>query len=120
MSETINMSTGQSMSEGISFVADISSGPRPFELNEEIRIHLRALFNTLKARMMNLAETSAPETRQCNAVKGLMKDFLNEAYYGSLHMVDEILDQRGLLDRRLSSGPIQGLDAKGLGDLQVD
>lgn len=93
----------------------ISSG-----IDQHMQIVIRENYNLLKARMMNLAESATSDTRQCNALKGLMKDFLNQAYLGTLQRVKDVLESRGLSDDRCVSGPTPGLDAKGLADIQVD
>ena len=90
------------------------------DIRYSIQSTLNDKFNELKARLMNLAEASVPDTRQCNALKGLMKDVLNQAYFGSVREIRTTLENRGLDDDRHTDGPIPGLHAKGLSDLLVD
>ena len=94
--------------------------PCPVSLNYHVQVILREKLNQLKARMMNLAEASVTDTRQCNALKGLMKDALNQAYFGSLRDIQSALVARGLDDDCHSDGPIPGLNVNGLADILVD
>ena len=38
-------------------------------------------FNVLRARLLNLADSMGQDPGQRKAIKGLMKDFCNQAYY---------------------------------------
>jgi len=119
MSETITLSSGSGASAA-SFTFPIGAVPPQAGIDYDIEIIIRQQFNHLKARMMNLAECSCVDTRQCNALKGLMKDALNQAYYGALDKVNTELKSRGISDPSVERGPMPSLDAKGLSDIFVD
>lgn len=89
-------------------------------IDSHVEVLLHEDFNQLKARMMNLAECAVGDTRQCNALKGLMKDALNQAYFGSLRRVKRMLEDRGVTDGCHSDGPTRGLSANSLSDILVD
>jgi hypothetical protein len=56
-------------------------------------------FNRLRARLMNLAEASTRDKQQADAMKGLMKDFVNEAYFPALHEIEEFLRDKGVISK---------------------
>ena len=75
--------------------------------------------NRLKARLLNIAEAVAPETRQCNAMKGLIKDAINQAYYDSIRGVWAEIETRDI-ERGCEHAPIMSLNANSLADILVD
>jgi hypothetical protein len=78
-------------------------------------------YNRLKARLMNLAESTLPAGAQCSAAKGLMKDFLNQAYFETLHNIEPYLTEYGVLDGTDEVRPIySGLTARNLSDILVN
>jgi hypothetical protein len=79
-------------------------------------------FNRLRARLLNLAETSTRDKQQAEAMKGLIKDFINEAYYPSLGAIEDFCRDKGLIkpEDRSNEGPTsQGdfLTADSLADI---
>jgi hypothetical protein len=58
---------------------------------------LSSRFNQLKAKLFNLAETSATNETQLKAMKGLIKDFCNEQYKCSISDMSYQLRQMGFI-----------------------
>lgn len=52
---------------------------------------LREQYDRLKARLLNLVESGSRSDEQCKALKGLVKDFTNQAYYDSLRNMENYL-----------------------------
>ena len=52
-------------------------------------------FNQLKGKLYNLIESSIPDNKQQNAVKGLVKDFCNDVYYDTSQGIDSHLRHMG-------------------------
>ena len=79
-------------------------------------------YNRLKARLMNLAESTARDNRQAESTKGLMKDFLNQAYFETLHNIEPYLKEFGVIDQSEGhdGGPHSALMAKSLSDIIVN
>ncbi len=95
------------------------NSPVPSSLKYNLEIILNQHINRLKARLLNIAETVAPETRQCNAVKGLIKDVVNQAYYDSVREIHQELDCRDI-EKGMEHCPISPLRANSLADILVD
>lgn len=75
-------------------------------------------FNKLKARLFNLAESSTATKEQSEAMKGLIKDFTNEAYYGSLDKMNHFLNFFKVLDEK-EGGSVPPLEASSSKDILV-
>jgi hypothetical protein len=116
---TFNVSGGGSSEPVTIHTAGIVVPSTP-SIDYLVEVILHQHFNQLKARLMNLTEACLPETRQCNALKGLIKDALNQCYYNGLHEVNGNLRQRGVIPVGMDHSPVMGLDAKGLSDIMVD
>lgn len=54
-------------------------------------------FNQLRARLLNLAETSTRDRQQSDAMKGLIKDFCNEAFYPCRREIESFLRDKNVL-----------------------
>ena len=67
-------------------------------------------FNRLRARLLNLAETSTRDKTQAEAMKGLVKDFVNTAYYDSIRDVEDFLRDKKVISE--SEGQCGGPDAQ--------
>lgn len=94
--------------------------PSAIGLKYSAEIILNENMNRLKARMLNIAEAvCGSDTRQCNAVKGLMKDALNQAYFDSVRAIGRDIEARGLHDG-CEHAPISTLRANSLDDILVD
>ena len=93
--------------------------PAPPSLKYGIEVILNQHINRLKARLLNIAETVAPETRQCNAVKGLIKDAVNQAYFESVRDIHAELNCRDI-ERGMEYSHISPLRANSLADILVD
>ena len=79
---------------------------------------LNQYFNRLRARLLNLAESSTRDKQQSEAMKGLMKDFINEAYYDSLHFMEAYARDMGIIDSSEGKcGPENRLTAQGMQDI---
>lgn len=88
-----------------------NSGAYKWILHEE--------FNVLKARLLNLAESTSNSKEQTEAMKGLIKDFTNQCYYNSLHKMTSFLEFFNVIDgREGGNDPI--LEANSLKDVQVN
>ena len=76
-------------------------------------------FNRLRARMLNLAETSTRDKQQSEAMKGLMKDFINEAYFAACRdILDFLRDKKVIAEGEdQCGGPDDRLTAKSLKDI---
>lgn len=55
-------------------------------------------FKKLKARMLNLIESGARDTKQCNAMSGLCKDFFSESLMSMCNDMEVFLHDQGVLD----------------------
>lgn len=75
-------------------------------------------FNKLRARLMNLAEASTRDKQQSDAIKGLMKDFVNEAYYPALRDIEGFLREKGVIPEGINQcgNPAIVLTAKSISD----
>ena len=93
--------------------------PEPPSLLYCIELTLNQHLNQLKARLLNLAEVAAVETRQCNALKGLIKDAVNQAYFTSLHDITAKLTSCGIGTNECHR-PVSALRANSLADILVD
>ncbi len=82
---------------------------------------LHERFNTLKARCFNLVDSVLEEDdhQRSRAVKGLMRDFLNTAYYDSLHAMEDFLREKNVIPRGEGQSRYMGLGAKSLDDVHV-
>ncbi len=78
---------------------------------------LHERFNILKARLFNLADSIDPQ--RSKAVKGLMRDFVNNAYYDSLRAMEDFLREKNVISRGEGQSRYMGLDAKSLDDIHV-
>lgn len=75
-------------------------------------------FNRLRARLLNLAETSTRDRQQSDAMKGLIKDFVNEAYYAARHDIESFCRDKGIISPgEGQSGPENRLTAQSLKDI---
>lgn len=76
-------------------------------------------FNRLRARLMNLAESSTRDRQQSDAMKGLMKDFVNEAYFPALRDIQAFLRDKGVIPEGEDQESANGgrLTAKSLNDI---
>jgi len=79
---------------------------------------LRSEFIILKARLMNLAESITPNEKQNEAIKGLMKDFVNQAYYKSLDSIEMYLEAK-VGSSKTTYTPRPDLDINSLKDVQL-
>lgn len=75
-------------------------------------------FNKLKARLLNLAESTATNEQQREAMKGLIKDFTNQCYYSSLHNMEDYLEFFKVIDGR-ECEPDPVLEASSLKDILI-
>lgn len=78
----------------------IPSTPLPGYNNWAFEPILHQHFNRLRARLMNLAESSTRDRQQSDAMKGLMKDFVNEAYFPALRDMQSFLRDKGVISER--------------------
>lgn len=62
------------------------------------QVILNQHFNKLRARLLNLAETSTRDKQQANAMKGLIKDFVNEAFYPCMREMEGFLRDYKVID----------------------
>ena len=107
--------------------ADLSAVPPQPDVpssysNWAFRSILHQHFNRLRARLLNLAETSTRDRQQSEAMKGLMKDFVNEAYYPTCHEIEGFLRDKGVIPRGegQSVDPLPGthhLTARSMNDI---
>ena len=76
-------------------------------------------FNRLRARLLNLAETSTRDKTQAEAMKGLVKDFVNTAYYDSIRDVEDFLRDKKVISEPEGQcgGPDAQLTAQSLKDV---
>ena len=75
-------------------------------------------FNKLLARLLNLAETSTRDKQQAEAMKGLIKDFVNEAYYPCIREIEDFCREKGIISKlEGQSGPQDRLTAQSLKDI---
>lgn len=79
--------------------------------NTQAYIHIvREKFGILRARLFNLADTSSVSKEQAEAMKGLIKDFSNDAYYKIVHDLTHFLSSLKIIDDQCSSGPMPMID----------
>jgi hypothetical protein len=78
---------------------------------------LHERFNILKARLFNLADSIDPH--RSKAVKGLMKDFVNAAYYDSLRAMEDFLREKNVISQGEGQSGYMGLNARSLDDIHV-
>lgn len=75
-------------------------------------------FNKLRARLLNLAETSTRDKQQADAMKGLIKDFVNTAFYDSIHGIESFLRDKGIIQAGEGQcGSANYLRARSLADI---
>lgn len=75
-------------------------------------------FNRLRARLLNLAETSTRDRQQSDAMKGLIKDFVNEAYYPACRDIEAFCRDKGIISAGEGQcGPENRLTAQSLKDI---
>jgi len=76
-------------------------------------------FNRLRARLLNLAETSTRDKQQAEAMKGLIKDFVNEAYYPACRDLESFLRDKKVISEGegLEQGSQDRLTAQSLKDI---
>jgi len=76
-------------------------------------------FNRLRARLLNLAETSTRDRQQSEAMKGLIKDFVNEAYFPACREIEAFLRDKKVISEGEDQcgGPNDRLTAKSLADI---
>ncbi len=60
---------------------------------------LQQQFNQLRARLLNLAESSTRDKSQAEAMKGLMKDFCNQAYYACRDQMEAFARDKGIIQK---------------------
>ncbi len=73
-------------------------------------------FNVLKARMLNLVESVARDENHAKSIKGLVRDFVNQAYYGSLRNLRPYLEYFKVIEDQ-TDGPPMSLEAGSLDEL---
>lgn len=68
---------------------------------------------------MNLAESSTRDRQQSDAMKGLMKDFLNDAYHPALRELETFLRDKDIIEtgEGCSGGDHGRLNAQSLKDI---
>jgi hypothetical protein len=93
--------------------SEASSGYNPWAF--EPMLHQE--FNVLKARLMNLAETMARDDKQANAIKGLMKDFVNKAYYGSHRSIEDYARYFKIIEESDVKSSAMSLEASSLEEI---
>jgi hypothetical protein len=65
-------------------------------------------FNQLKAKLFNLAETSASNEMQAKAMKGLIKDFCNEQYRSTIQDMNYYIRELGFtIEEWLTDTPLE-------------
>ena len=95
--ENITINTGdQPISSGsFTFPADSKGVPSRYN-NWAFQPILNQHFNRLRARLLNLAETSTRDKQQAEAMKGLVKDFVNEAYFAAIREIEDFCRDKGI------------------------
>lgn len=71
---------------------------RPLYNNWAFENILHQHFNRLRARLLNLAEASTRDRQQSDAMKGLIKDFVNEAYFPARAEMEAFLRDKDVID----------------------
>lgn len=98
-----------------------SAPPEPSSYNNwAFQPILNQHFNRLRARLMNLAESSTRDKQQSEAMKGLMKDFVNEAYFPACRDIEHFLRDKGVIsvgEGQCGGGPNDRLTTKSLKDI---
>lgn len=74
-------------------------------------------FDRLRARLLNLAETSTRDKQQAEAMKGLMKDFLNAAFYDSVRDIECFLRDMKVISEGEGKTQPAPLRSKSLDDI---
>lgn len=75
-------------------------------------------FNRLRARLLNLAETSTRDKQQAEAMKGLIKDFVNEAFFPCMREIEDFCREKGVISKGEGQcGPEDRLTAQSLKDI---
>lgn len=59
---------------------------------------LNHTFQVLRARLLNLADSVGSDEEQRKAIKGLIKDFCNDAYYPLKEDIGKFLQDYGIED----------------------
>lgn len=80
---------------------------------------LQQEFNFLKARLLNLADSIARDDKQADAIKGLMKDFTNKAYYNSLREIENYARYFKIINEGEAQSNYPNLESESLKELQV-
>lgn len=77
---------------------------------------ISARFNQLKAKLFNLAETSASNEIQLKAMKGLIRDFSNDMYRATVNDITYLFRQMGFhvnewtIDKQLEEGKLTKIE----------
>lgn len=77
-------------------------------------------FNVLKARLLNLADSIARDDKQADSIKGLMKDFVNDAYHKSLYSIKDYARFFKVIPEGSDQSNSMALQARSLNDILVD
>jgi hypothetical protein len=105
---------------------DITKSPLTMDIPAELPRYnnwafqpiLNQHFNRLRARLLNLAETSTRDRQQSDAMKGLIKDFINTAFYDSMHEIEAFCRDKGIISEGEGQcGPQDRLTAQSLKDI---
>lgn len=70
---------------------------RPVYNNWAFENILHQHFNRLRARLLNLAEASTRDRQQSDAMKGLIKDFINEAFFPARKEIEFFLRDKDVI-----------------------
>ena len=76
-------------------------------------------FNVLKARLLNLADSIARDDKQANSIKGLIRDFVNKAYYESYRQIKDYARYFEIIGEGEDQNNSMHLEAESLADLQA-
>ena len=79
------------------------------EADEYIYI-VRHKMNILRARLLNLADSISENEAQQTGIKGLIKDFCNDAYYGQLESLKFFMEKAGVIAKDAPNVPQYQLD----------
>jgi hypothetical protein len=71
---------------------------------------LREKMNTLRARLLNLADSITDNVERRKAMKGLIRDFCNNAYYPILREIESYLRYFKVLDEGSGQDDCRGLE----------
>jgi len=70
---------------------------------EFIRLPIRDKFSILLGRLLNLADSITDDKERRNAIKGLIKDFVNHAHCEITKEIEKRLEKSGVLDKKNDS-----------------